>query len=156
GSSRTALVIILPTLKAGETRALHVKPAAKSKSGPSFEWTSENGHPRDLVWRENGKDLRVLSYVRVHFDPKATPSGKTHVQNTTIKPYHHAYDPSTGTVQLTNGPLGQYPHHRGIYFGFNKISYDGKQADVWHCRNGESTVAGEPETATAGPVFGLH
>ena len=28
---------------------------------------------------------------------------------------------------------GLYPHHRGLFFGFNKISYGDKQtADIWH------------------------
>ena len=39
---------------------------------------------------------------------------------------------------MTNGgPKGLYPHHRGFYFAFNKVSYDGgkKKADVWHCTN---------------------
>ena len=31
-----------------------------------------------------------------------------------------------------------YPHHRGIFYGFNKVTVDGKAADVWHCKNGES------------------
>jgi len=156
-SMRSArIVLVLPALRAGETKTLRVTAPGRTKSGPSFEWKSEDGHPKDLILRENGKDIRVLSYVRVQFDPKATPPGKTLLENPTIKPYHHAFDPATGTIQLTNGPLGQYPHHRGIYFGFNKISYDGKQADVWHCRNGESTVAQNPETTAAGPVFGLH
>ena len=29
--------------------------------------------------------------------------------------------------------------HRGIYYGFNRISYgDGQEADTWHCNKGES------------------
>ena len=77
--------------------------------------------------------------------------------NPTIKVYHHLYDES-GKVRLTNGPEGQYPHHRGIFFGFNNISYDGKKADVWHCRNGESqrhvsTLSTKP-SAEFGPTQG--
>jgi len=155
-ATQPRVVFVLPVLKAGETRAMQIRPSRRTTSGQSFAWTEGNGHAKDLVRRENGKDVRVLSYVNVRFDPKATPPGKTPLENPTIKPYHHAFDPSTGTVQLTNGPLGQYPHHRGIYFGFNKITHDGKKADVWHCRNGESTVAGEPQLALGGPLFGLH
>src|SRR5262249_19664265 len=52
---------------------------------------------------------------------------------------------------------GQYPHHRGIYFGFNNISYgDGKKADVWHCRNGEHTTHEKILSTEAGPLFGRH
>ena len=32
-------------------------------------------------------------------------------------------------------PGGKYTHHRGLYFGFNRISYgDGLTCDVWHCK----------------------
>jgi hypothetical protein len=39
-----------------------------------------------------------------------------------------------GDTLLTKGPGGLFPHHRGIFYGFNKITYgDGKQCDTWHC-----------------------
>ena len=75
------------------------------------------------------------------------------IANPTIKVYHHLFD-ATGKVQLTNGPEGQFPHHRGIYFGFNNITYDGKKADVWHCRTGESQQHTAFSGSTAGPVLG--
>src|SRR5690606_17367271 len=32
------------------------------------------------------------------------------------------------------GPGGLYTHHRGLYIGFNKITYgDGRTCDTWHC-----------------------
>jgi len=101
---------------------------------PGFAWKDPEGeHP---VLTHDGKP--VLEYVRPKFD-KSLSEGKKDgaLTNPTIKVYHHLYD-STGTVRLTNGPEGIYPHHRGIFYGFNKITYDGKTADVWHCRNGES------------------
>ncbi len=51
----------------------------------------------------------------------------------TYKPYLHVYSPD-GLQLLTKGPGGLFPHHRGIFFGFNKITYsDGKKCDTWHC-----------------------
>ena len=55
----------------------------------------------------------------------------------TYKVYHHVYD-FAGRKKLTKGAGGLFPHHRGIFYGFNRISYDGKKADTWHCNNGES------------------
>lgn len=52
----------------------------------------------------------------------------------TYKPFHHVFSPD-GSTLLTKGPGGLYTHHRGLFFGFNKVTYgDGKQCDVWHCR----------------------
>lgn len=100
---------------------------------PGFDWKNPEGDQPVLTF----DDKPVLEYVRPKFDPAQTPAKKDGTANPTTKIYHHLYDP-TGTVRLTNGPEGQYPHHRGIFYGFNRVGYDGKQADVWHCRKGES------------------
>ncbi len=59
----------------------------------------------------------------------------------TYKPFLHVYD---GEQCLTNGPDGQsayikgqirYPHHRGIYIGWNKLNCEGKRYDLWHMPN---------------------
>ena len=73
----------------------------------------------------------------------------------TFKVYHHLYDPS-GQRLVTKGPGGLFPHHRALFFGFNKVSYGDKKADVWHCPPGcyqshEKFLASE-----AGPVLGRH
>src|SRR5262249_26881245 len=73
----------------------------------------------------------------------------------TYKVYHHLYDPD-GQFFVTKGPGGLYPHHRGLYFGFNKITYDGKQADIWHCNKNEHQTHGKFLTSEAGPVLGRH
>ncbi|NOY41685.1 MAG: DUF1080 domain-containing protein [Planctomycetes bacterium] len=54
----------------------------------------------------------------------------------TYKPYHDVYAPD-GSVLLTKGPGGLYTHHRGLFYGFSKITYgDGKKCDTWHCGAG--------------------
>ena len=52
----------------------------------------------------------------------------------TYKVYHHVFD-STGKVLLTKGPGGQDSHHRGLFYGFNRVTYDDgkKHANVWQC-----------------------
>ena len=50
-----------------------------------------------------------------------------------------------------------YPHHRGIFYGFNRISYGkGKTADVWHCTNGAHQAHDRFLASEAGPVLGRH
>jgi len=155
-SNQPCVLVLLKALKAGQTITLTVKDGTLVVGYYSLHWKLEGTQPREL-WRTNSiENKRVLSFVGTPFDSKATPAGKQPLENPTIKPYHHVFDPSSGTVQLTNGPMGQYPHHRGIFYGFNKITYNGKQADTWHCRNGESTVAGDKQLATIGSMFALH
>ncbi len=55
----------------------------------------------------------------------------------TAKVFHHVFGPGTN-FEITKGPGGLYPHHRGIYVGWNKTSFDGVTQDFWHCRNGET------------------
>jgi hypothetical protein len=65
----------------------------------------------------------------------------------TFKPFHQVFAPSWGKpekeINLTSGAHPKtaeflFPHHRGIFYGFNKISYGDKQtADIWH---GEKNV----------------
>ena len=58
-----------------------------------------------------------------------------------FKPFLHVY--GEDGVLLTNpglddngGRLGLFPHHRGIFIGWNKISSDLGTYDLWHFNNG--------------------
>jgi len=125
--------------------------SAVAAEKPEFAWKDPDGEHPLLTYA--GRP--VLEYVRPTFDKSQTPAKKDATANPTIKVFHHLYDDS-GTVRLTNGPEGQYPHHRGIFFGFNNISYDGKKADVWHCRTGESQQHAGFVSHEVGPTFGRH
>ena len=57
-------------------------------------------------------------------------------RNDTYKPYLHVFDPA-GKAPITKGPGGIFPHHRGIFIGWNKIGLDGKTYDRWHMAGGE-------------------
>ena len=119
------IVFVLPKLKAGETVTLAAGPDISGKA-PAFRFAPEQDGQTDLTFG----DRKVLSC----FHPKRDP--KDHFY--TFKPFHNVYDPATGKTMLTNSSAktakdGQFPHHRGLFFGFNKISYGDKQtADIWH------------------------
>ena len=96
-------------------------------------------------------DRPVLRYMYEKLDTSNAAR-----RDETIKPYHHVFDPAGDTI-ITKGPGGQFTHHRGLFFGFNKITYgDNQPADVWHCRNGESQQHVEFLNEEAGPVLGRH
>ncbi len=54
----------------------------------------------------------------------------------TFKPYLHIFD-AEGKAPITKGPGGLFPHHRGIFIGWNKISFNGKSYDRWHMPDGQ-------------------
>jgi hypothetical protein len=148
-SDALELTVLLPALKAGEKVALKAKVNAENPPSSSFEWKIVNGlEELDCGGRP------VLLYFHQPFDAKLSQKGKE-IANPTIKPYHHLFSPDGKTI-VTNSNQGQYPHHRGIFYGFNNITYEGKKADVWHCRNGEHTSHEKIIDADSGPLFGRH
>lgn len=54
----------------------------------------------------------------------------------TYKPYLHIFD-AEGVAPITKGPGGEFTHHRGIFIGWNKITFNGKNYDRWHMIGGE-------------------
>jgi hypothetical protein len=150
-SGNAELHFIVPKLAAGEKRSFRARilteerPAASRR--PRFAWSDMPGKQAELRLG----DRPVLRYMYQKLDTSAADR-----RDETIKPYHHVFDPD-GDTMITKGPGGLYTHHRGLFFGFNKVTYDGnKPADVWHCRNGESQQHVEFLAQEAGTVLGRH
>jgi hypothetical protein len=121
------VVFVLPALKAGETVTLiPISPPDESKSAKRFSFAEEKGKHTDLLYGTR----TVLRYINSPHDPA------NHFLM--FKPFHQVFDPVEGKTLLTSGAHakpteGLYPHHRGLFFGFNEISYGAKQkADIWH------------------------
>lgn len=97
-----------------------------SSEAAEFSWkTNEKEGTADLRYG----DHPVLRYMFA-YDP-STPERLTQ----TFKPFHHVFGPGTDTI-ITNGAGGLFPHHRGLYVGWNKTSWEGGGGDFWHCTNG--------------------
>ncbi len=93
----------------------------------TLKWVDEPGKHRTLM----KGNTPVVRYMYEALDESSAER-----RAETYKPYLHVYAPGSDTL-LTKGPGGLYPHHRGIYYGFNKITYgDGQHCDTWHCTNG--------------------
>ena len=142
-----ALVFVLPAVKAGVAVAVTPTTLHYVQAPPQFKFAAEKDGTTDLLF--DGR--RVLQY----FHPKHDPADHFY----TFKPFHHVYDPAEGKTLLTNGSAktakdGLFPHHRGLFYAWNKISYDGKTADVWH---GTKNVFAQHDKVLgeeAGQVFG--
>ncbi|QDU25916.1 hypothetical protein ETAA8_09880 [Anatilimnocola aggregata] len=148
GGQNAELVFIAPAFKAGDTlKGTATISTATSIEKPVTEWKDTPGEYMDLIMA--GKPVLRYMYAKLDETNKDTRSA-------TFKPYHHVFDPE-GKRLITKGPGGKFPHHRGLYFGFNRISYGEKQtADTWHCNNGEFQSHEKVLASEAGPVLGRH
>ena len=146
---RGTILFILPKLISCESIELKAQlvpdeptvPAAVEKG---LRWTSDNGSAKLLL---GGKML--VEYVMPLYDASTE---ETRVQ--TYKPFHHVYDSRSG-IRLTKGDGGQYTHHRGIFFGYNKIGHgtDSKMvSDTWHCKDKARQEHREVLEQIAGPI----
>src|SRR5262245_40124930 len=142
------LVFVLPKLKAGET--VEVTPTMLNyiKAPPQFKFVEEKGKPTELLF-----DTRpVLQYFNLPHE------AADHFY--TFQPLHTAYGPAAGKTMLTNSSAktakdGLYPHHRGLFFGFNRISYGDKQtADIWHGTDNVFSTHDKTLSTEAGEVLG--
>jgi hypothetical protein len=149
GQVARELHFVVPKLKAGQTLALSATIGDEASSTQkSFAWTDMAGKYSEL----NLAGRPVLRYMYEAID---TSTNERRME--TYKPYHHVYDPQ-GNRFVTKGPGGLFPHHRGLYYGFNRISYDEgkKQADTWHCNKGEWQSHEGVLAEDVGPVLGRH
>lgn len=137
-----ALHFILPELKAGEKAEYAV--AFGPVEAPRFAWKDAKDVEAELRLGERP----VLKYMYRPLDPAN--------RDETYKVFHHVYSPD-GSRLLTKGWGGKFPHHRGVYYGFNKVSYgDGKSCDVWHCTKDAHQAHDGFLAVEEGPVLGRH
>jgi hypothetical protein len=143
------LRFILPELKAGATATYKVTFIREaSRTDLAFAWKDD---PHDHA------DLSIGPRPVLRYMYKALDESSKEARTDTFKVYHHVYDPK-GDKLLTKGVGGLFPHHRGLFFGFNKVTYgpDKKQADVWHCTGDAYQSHEKFLRSEAGPVYGRH
>lgn len=125
--SRTKLVVML--LVAGLM--------GSAAHGAGFSWKDTEGKYLDLMY-----DGRKVTRYMYDYDESSEQRAFE-----TYKVFHHVFD-ENGENLLTNGPDGEspytkkvlYPHHRGIFIGWNKLQFGGKSYDTWHMTNGVRQV----------------
>jgi Methane oxygenase PmoA len=132
---------------------------SKSNNSKGFFWSASPGEYSQLM--HDG--IPVLRYVHKPYD-NSSPANR----DKTYKVFHHLYD-STGKRFVTNGgdtnePMPKnpkdslYPHHRGLMYAFNIITFDGnKKCDTWHAKPGDTHQSHEGFLSTeVGQVLGRH
>lgn len=143
------LHFLLPELAAGESATIELREGAGTIQAPPFRWEDT---PKERMTLIHG-DRLVARYMYLPLI-EVSPN----LREETYKPFHHLYAPD-GTRYVTKGPGGHYTHHRGLFYGFNRVSYGPnreKQADVWHCTNAAHQSHQGFLEREAGPVFARH
>ena len=146
------LHFVLPHLAAGESVRLKATFSTQPPSGAGgFTWHDHHGHHTDLMFGERS----IMTYHYERFD-ESTPASRVR----TYKVFHHVYSPKGDRIVtggLNEDPKVHSPHHRGIFYGFNRITYDnGKTADTWHCIDGAFQQHERFLASEQGPVLGRH
>lgn len=96
-----------------------------------FSWKDTGGKYLDLTHGSRS----IARYVYEPIDDSSTER-----RDETYKPFCHLYEWWSRDSFLTKGPGGKYTHHRGIFYGFSRISYtdeagvEHEKVDTWHCR----------------------
>jgi hypothetical protein len=144
---------ILPHLSAGESVRLKATLSADpAPSGRGFAWQDCPGRHVDLRFGQRP----VMTYYYERLDESTSAS-----RVRTYKVFHNLYSPEGDRV-VTNGLADDpskihSPHHRGIFYGFNRIRYgDAQIADLWHCTNGAYQEHDRFLSSNEGPVLGRH
>ena len=141
------LHFILPSLKKGESLKLTAMVSDDAPAGEGFAFKDTPGEYTELSFGCRP----VLRYMCAALD-ESTPDERER----TYKVFHHLYDPC-GNRFMTKGPGGKYTHHRGLFFGFNRISYgDDVKVDIWHCKNDTHQSHEGSLAEESGPVLGRH
>jgi hypothetical protein len=158
GKVHRELHLLIPELQPGVTVTLAARvtdlPAKigglVGKVGTTnFGWRQHGGETDLFLYRlskdgvpAKGRRL-VARYVHWVYDNSSLEK-----RDRTYKVFHHLFDPS-GKRLVTNGGWADdnirdpkkllYPHHRGLMYAFNRITYDnGKQCDTWHAKPGDT------------------
>jgi len=81
-----------------------------------------------------GKQLDVLldGKIAARYQYEYDTSSKERISDT-YKPYLHIFN-RAGTEPITKGPGGDFPHHRAIFLGWCKVSFESKVYDLWHMK----------------------
>jgi hypothetical protein len=97
----------------------------------------------------------IMTYHYERLD-ESTPASRVR----TYKVFHHLYSPKGDRIVtggLNDDPKVHSPHHRGIFYGFNRITYgNGKTADTWHCIDGAFQQHERFLASEQGSVLGRH
>jgi hypothetical protein len=136
------LLVWLVSLKKGEKATYKARIEKGDALPKGFAFQDDKGKQLDLSF-----DGRKVTRFMYEFNPDPK------LRFPTAKPFTHVFD-AKGERLITSPGGEPFPHHRGIYIGWNVTKLpDGKSYDFWHVRAVWQRVE-KPIATLAGPVLG--
>lgn len=115
---------ILPTAVEGKTQNWRViKKTKHKKKINGFSTRVKEGEYIDVLYNN-----KPVSRLMTAFDTSSQEK-----QFETYKVYSHVFD-EEGEEFITKGAKGSFCHHRGIYIGWMRTGFQGKNYDSWHMK----------------------
>lgn len=121
----------------------------------TMTWSESAPGRGQFQWSDDQKDLSFGPLTLLTLEDAAYDNQTQAARDLTYKVFHHLYVPGM-EEPITKGPGGLYPHHRGLFYGFNRIglTVDGAsvEVDTWHAKKAHQESRGVKQ-AEAGRVF---
>ncbi len=114
------LRFVLRRAEAGRTLDLRLHTHGPESAGPVFSFDDRSVEYVDLRLGDNG----VLRYMNARDEAR-------HFE--TYKVYHHIFGYHDEPF-ITKGPVPTYPHHRGMFIGWNHTRIGDQEVDFWHMK----------------------
>ena len=149
GKAGAELHFILPKLEKGKSETFKAVFSSDEPKETFFEWKTVPNDYSVLLY----ENQPVVRYMRPLLDRSSKEAAQA-----SFRMFHHVYDLATGQ-RLTKGPGGLHQHHRGLFFSYNHITYDGdKQCNPWAGPGYDDAYEFDAGTILeeAGPVLGRH
>jgi hypothetical protein len=129
-----------PAAPAAESATTAPKPAAPAAepapAAPAAPAPAKDPGPFSLDDKQGDcLDVRVGSRIVARY-VYAYDKSTLESRSETYKPYLHVFT-ADGRVPITKGVGGLYSHHRGIFIGWQKITFDGKTYNLWEMKGGD-------------------
>lgn len=122
-----------------------------SESTNQLEWSEGPAQDGNVGIELHVDQLPLLRLIAKPYDP-TTPE----TRDETYKVFHHLWLPGLADP-ITKGTGGLFPHHRGLFLGWNRIGVTQNgitaEVDTWHAKQAHQELTRE-SVREAGPVYG--
>ncbi len=139
--------------------------APRTERGPWSIASSIEGSesPASLNWSEGpaqdgnvGIELQLNQQPILRLMAKPYDPSSPETRDETYKVFHHLWLPGLADP-ITKGAGGLFPHHRGLFLGWNRIGVTQNgvtaEVDTWHAKQAHQELTRET-VREAGPVYG--
>ncbi|MBL8890919.1 MAG: PmoA family protein [Planctomycetaceae bacterium] len=128
---------------------------APQPPGQILEWVEAEALQKTTRAGDVGIELRLNQRPVVRLMADNYDDSSAEARDETYKVFHQVWMPSV-EGPITKGAGGLFPHHRGLFVGWNRIGLTQDQVtaevDTWHAKKAHQELVSE-QVREAGPVY---